>query len=190
MPRPITRLFFLIVLLCGCDAAFVDLAAEPAALSNDGGTLPGSDAGRTATDDAGESAADAAMGDGGGVVVDAGSPVTPAERVVSRGAVMGWAGHAGGGMVELVERGDTSRYLRFGADFTSSAVPGPVVVLSTRAALGVRLAPTTDVELGILGSPRGAQMYDVPAGAPTDFAWVFCKPFGVEVVRAAMVAVP
>jgi len=73
-PPPMFRLFALIAMLCGCDAAFVDLAAEPAALSNDGGAPPGSDAGHTATDDAGGGlgAADAAVGDGSDGVVDAG----------------------------------------------------------------------------------------------------------------------
>ena len=78
--------------------------------------------------------------------------------------------------------------MRFSADFSVSGVPGPVVVLSRRPSIGTGIdASAGDVELGPQAARRGAQTYPVPAGADDRrFVWIYCKPFGIEVARAAL----
>jgi hypothetical protein len=111
-------------------------------------------------------------------------------RVLARGLWEGRAGHAGAGTAELVEFDDGALELRFLEDFTSSGVPGPVVVLSSRESLGRNLDGDEDLELGVLDASRGAQNYSVPIlDDGRRVAWVFCKPFGVEVARAVMAEV-
>jgi hypothetical protein len=111
--------------------------------------------------------------------------------VVRRGSFEGRAGHNGSGEVELLRIGGALE-LRFADSFSSSGVPGPVVVLSPRDRLGTRLDPAAgDVELGTLQRSRGPQTYPAPPGAEqAAYVWIFCKPFGVEVARAALSEVP
>ncbi len=92
------------------------------------------------------------------------------------------------GSSQLVQLADGGFALWFSEDFSTSAVPGPVVVLSTRAALGSRIDPGAgDLRLGAMNTVRGAQMYRLPE-PPGDRrrAFVFCEPFGVEVAHAVL----
>lgn len=187
-PLPAARVLrglLTLVTLTGCEATFTDLRPEGAGLSG----LPGPDA---MSRDAGPRDAapldlDATSGpDAATPDAAAGNPAT----VLARGTWVGRADYRASGSVELIRRADGALELRLGADFSVSGVPGPVVVLSRREALGRRLDPSQDLELGPLTANAGAQTYAAPAGADDrGFAWVFCKPFGLEVGRAELVGV-
>ncbi|HUS64990.1 MAG TPA: hypothetical protein VMZ28_10630 [Kofleriaceae bacterium] len=107
------------------------------------------------------------------------------ETVLATGRFEGRAGHLGSGGGRLVETA-TGIEVRMDADFSASAVPGPVVVLTARPGLGTALV-AEDLQLGALSSPKGAQSYPVPGGdGGRRNLFVFCKPFGVEVARAVL----
>lgn len=112
--------------------------------------------------------------------------------VLRRGVFEGRTGHQGEGQIELRQHPDGTFILVFGDDFAASPVPGPVIVLSYRADLGLRLEPEQgDVDLGEPRSLAGAQAYVLPEGTDDrDYVFVFCKPFGVEIARAALKDVP
>lgn len=118
--------------------------------------------------------------------VDAG-----AERLIAVGRFEGRAGHVGRGGARLVSLdGAGGRLaLRLDDDFEASPVPGPVVVLTAREALGTALLPG-DRALGTLAAPRGAQEYPVGADGGERVAFIFCQPFGVEVARVLLEAAP
>lgn len=150
----------------GCGARFVDERG-----ARDGGAAVGAD-------------------DLGGA--DDGSDGSATERLLAVGRFEGRAGHAGRGGARLVEIGGAGGRLalRFDDDFDVSPVPGPVVVLTSRTTLGTALGGA-DRELGVLGAPRGAQEYAVVGGdGGARVAFIFCKPFGVEVARALLEAAP
>lgn len=109
-----------------------------------------------------------------------------AEDVIARGRFTGRAGHAGAGGATLVTAANGRVELRFDDDFAVSPVPGPVVVLTARESLGTALTDG-DRELGVLGAARGAQTYTVGTDGGERYAFIFCKPFGVEVARALLV---
>jgi hypothetical protein len=105
----------------------------------------------------------------------------------ARGTFEGRDGHSGSGPAELVRLSDGSVELRFGAAFVASGVPGPVVVLSSRDDMGTTIdSALGDLSLGTLISTRGEQSYPVPGDDGRRVAFVFCKPFGVEVARAIL----
>lgn len=122
-----------------------------------------------------------------GAVADPG-----AAGVVASGTFEGRAGHAGAGTAELVREADGRVVLRFGSDFAVSGVPGPVVVLSSRDALGGAIDATKgDLHLGALASSSGGQSYPVPGGdGGRRWAWVYCEPFAVEIARARLEVTP
>lgn len=159
--------------LLGCEASFVDLRPEGASLA---------DAGDRPTD-AGFLPGDAGAGDLG---------EGPATAIpVASGDWTGRSDYRASGTVSLVLEPSGQHLLVMSADFSVSGVPGPVVVLSRRDVLGNRIDPSQDIELGTLRSNTGAQSYEVPAGGDDRmWAWIFCKPFGVEVARARLEAVP
>lgn len=160
----------------GCEASFQDL--RPAASSQP----EAGDAGRPAEprEDAGPTLGDL------GAPPDA--PASqPGERVQKTGAWEGRSDYRARGTVRLVLAASGQYALETSEDFEVSGVPGPVLVLSRRDALGARLDPAQDVELGALRANRGAQSYPLPAGVDDRmWAWIFCKPFGVEVARAGL----
>ena len=172
------RVFSLLTLSAGamgmaCEAGFVDLRPSEISHQTDaeaGEVQPGS------TPDGDRGDEDASVGQA---------------RTVARGTWSGRSDYRASGTAELVLDASGSYRLEFSSDFSSSGVPGPVVVLSRRDVLGNRLDPSQDLELGALRSPTGGQSYDVPPGGDDRmWAWVFCKPFGVEVARARLEAVP
>lgn len=179
MPHSVLGLtpLVLAVWCLACEASFVDLRpdrGEVAAFPPDLG--PPEDAG--VSEDASARSTEAG--------VDAAEPAAGPEEV-SRGTWAGRSDYAATGTVRLVLTPSGQHRLELGADFSVSGVPGPVVVLSRRDTLGTRLDPSQDVELGALSSNRGGQSYAVPAGADDRmWAWIFCKPFGVEVARARL----
>jgi hypothetical protein len=156
--------------LSACDATFTDLRDLP-------GDLGEPDAGSMI----------ATMDPDAGTNTSTNTPPPPSERVLARGIWEGRAGHRGEGSVELVEFANGSLELRMGADFLVSGVPGPLVILSTRDALGRNLVDGDDLQLGRLINSSGAQNYSVPIlDDGRRVAWVFCKPYGVEVARALL----
>jgi hypothetical protein len=161
----------------GCDASFVDQRPGDDALPldsrlGDGGSI-----------------ADAVLSGDNGLPgqPDAGTDGVSGPTVYARGAFSGRSDYQGVGQAELVRRGDVIE-LRFSDDFATSAVPGPVVVLSSRPDMGSAIrGDLGDVELGVLKSTSGAQTYPLPGGDEgRRYAWIYCKPFGVEVARAQM----
>lgn len=157
-----------------CDASYVDLRP----LSEPLRSGPPVDAG--ALDASGSVDGGAPPG------VDAGAP--PAAGLLREGPWGGRGDYAARGTARLVRDPDARLFLELSSDFSVSRVPGPVLVLSRRAALGSRLDPGAgDVELGPLAANAGAQRVEVPPGSEDRaFAWVFCKPFGLEVGRAEL----
>lgn len=165
----------LLLLAVGCDARFLNQCSAPECpyANGQGGSLAG---------------ADMAM-DLSGVDL-LGADLTPAsERVLAGGTFENRAGHAGSGGATLVQRSDGQIEVRFGADFSSSAVPGPAVFLTSRSDMGATIDTQADVNLGTLRSPMGAQSYVVPMGKDSGrrSVFVFCQPFRVEVTKATLV---
>jgi len=153
-------------LAAGCEASFVDQRERRDAFQ----------------------AVDLARTDGGAGGAADGLPVGE----LASGTFEGRAGHAGSGTAELVREADGRVVLRFGSDFTVSGVPGPVVVLSSRDALGGAINATKgDLHLGTLVASSGAQSYPVPGGdGGRRWAWVYCEPFAVEIARARLEVTP
>lgn len=146
-------------------------------------------------------------GEGGDVAADMGRDPTeadlahdlpteepdPAEdRVVLRGVWGGRGGYEAEGTVELIALAAGGYSLRMGDDFSVGRVPGPVVALSTREAIGSALSDAAgDITLGVLTANSGAQSYAAPEAATgAVYAWIYCQPFGVEIARATLEEVP
>lgn len=169
-------LLLVATLVTGCDARFINLCAAP--------DCPyASPAGA----DLSAPAADLSGADLGGAMPDL-SGLGP-EGVLAAGSFQDRAGHVGSGDAELYRRSDGRVELRLGASFRSSAVPGPAVFLTSRTDMGATIDVQSDINLGTLRSPTGAQSYLVPSGADTGRrnVFVFCQPFRVEVTKAALV---
>lgn len=168
-----------------CDAEFIDLRSE--AELADGGFLIRTDTGATP--------ADGGTGTGidGGRPVDAGGRQDSGEAqggdtVLRQGAWGGRGAYRGSGEATVVRRASGEVELVFSDDFSVSRVPGPFVVISFRDQLGTGINPAVgDVELAPLARNSGAQTYIIPPGLEDrEYAWVYCKPFGVEVARATL----
>jgi hypothetical protein len=159
--------------LGACDASFTDLRDRPP--ERDGGALdtePGS--------------GDSAIGSDGFTAAD--GAFDPAVGPIARGPWEGRGGYSAEGTAELVVDDSGGLTLRFSDDFSVSSVPGPVVLLSSRAAIGTAIDPATDLHLGTLQAEGGAQTYTLPAPAEDRrVAWIYCEPFGIEVGRATLV---
>jgi hypothetical protein len=161
-------------LVLGCHARFVDLR-EPGAGSPDQGQGPGP----------GGPLDLAGLGDAG----DGGA--TPTGKVVARGTFEGRAGHGGDGSAELYRSPDGRIEIRLGSDFRTSAVPGPKVILTSREDMGNRIDPQLDIEVAPLASANGPQTYPVSGGdTGRRNVFIYCKPFSVEVAKAALKDVP
>jgi hypothetical protein len=116
-----------------------------------------------------------------------GADLTTFASTVATGTFSGRSHYNGEGSAELVDLGNGQFELRFGSDFNVSQVPGPLVYLSSRGAIGSTIDSRTDLFLGALTSYSGAQSYLIE-GDPGDrrYAWVYCGPFRVEVALAPM----
>lgn len=167
------------VWVSACDATYEDDRS-------DAGVSRGNDA---VAADLAVARTDAVAEGGGSVAADTGIlEASPGAATVLRGLMMGRRSYNASGAVEL-ELTPERRVLVFGDDFTVQAVPGPVVVLSKRESLGTSIRPDLgDLELGELQMLRGSQSYALPASqdGPWDYAWVYCKPFTVEIARAKL----
>lgn len=167
--------YFLAAALCtfalGCHARFVDLR-DPAAATPDQGS-PGD------------------PGDAPDLAASGGDAGTPVGKVLARGLFEGRAGHGGDGSAELYRSPEGRLEIRLGTDFRVSAVPGPKVILTSREDMGTRIDAQLDIEVAPLNSPTGAQTYPV-SGVDTGRrnVFIFCKPFSVEVAKAALKDVP
>ena len=108
--------------------------------------------------------------------------------VLASGTFEGRSGDEGRGTVRLLRRAAGGFALSFDADFFATAVPGPVLVLSTRDALGTEIDTAQgDLEVGPLPRSSGAQFvtFSADPGARRTL-WVYCKPFGIEIARAVL----
>ena len=113
-------------------------------------------------------------------------------RVIARGSWAGRSGYAASGVAEIFQTSGGAMEVRLSADFSVSSVPGPVVVLTSRTAIGTQIEPSQgDLNLGTLQKNQGSQVYPVTAnvGARRN-VWVYCDPFGVEVALAELRDVP
>ena len=134
-------------------------------------------------------------GDGGGTF-DAGfrdvGPNVGTERVLSEGTFSGVGSYSASGMASIVSLPDGTAELRFGDDFDTSSVPGPVVVLAYRDEISPSIDTAAgDVEIGALKANSGGQVYPIPANSEDrDHVWIFCKPFGVDISQAVLTEVP
>lgn len=155
----------------GCNAQFVDLRPE-------------SERASTPIPPAGSGGDGGGSGDGG-AVSDGGS--SPGETRVASGRFEGRAGHGGSGGAALYRVGGAFE-LRFDADFTVSAVPGPAIFLTSRADMGGSIDAQADIKLGNLTAFNGAQRIAVPGGAEVGRrnVFIYCQPFRVEVSKAAL----
>ena len=175
--RPAFTLYCLIGLgagLAGCDARFTDLRPQ---LARDGAAAAALGDARDLADAGDLAGADLAAVD-----------LAAADPVLARGTFVGRAGHGGMGGAELYRRGDGRVALRFLADFRVTGQVGPVVVLTSRADLGNSLT-AEDLELGDLTAAAGAQEYLLPGsdgGRRNAFVW--CRPFRVEIAKAPLEA--
>ena len=159
----------ILIVLAGCQQQFVD-QRPPKPLD-------------TAASDLGAVAGDLA----------AASPGDLARRrgVLAKGLFEGRGGHGGAGGASLFRRDDGTVELRLDGDFAVTGVVGPEVVLSAREALPTIDPGAGDLDLGPLAHNSGAQSYPVAAGdGGRRQAWIYCKPFGVEVARAVLMETP
>ena len=169
VPRPFAiatwrQLFCVLPLLAACDARFTDERPQQLSQADDAGVGAASDGG--------------ALADGGGAT----------EALIASGTFEGRSGDEGRGAARLGRRAGGGFALELGADFFSTSVPGPVAVLSTRPDLGTELKPSLgDLEVGPLVASSGAQVIGFAADpGARRYLWVYCKPFGVEIARAAL----
>lgn len=156
-----------LAIVSGCKANFVD--ERPAAINR--------------VSDLGAPAGDA-------LPFGPGADASGAAGIFAQGTFQGRAGHSGRGGAALFRSSDGSVELRFDADFSVTPVPGPEVVLTGRDSIGTAINPTMDLDLGPLRASSGAQAYPVPDDGGRRNAFVFCRPFGVEVAKAAMSSRP
>ncbi|MEL6179047.1 MAG: hypothetical protein AAFS10_08840 [Myxococcota bacterium] len=112
----------------------------------------------------------------------------PGEELLVLQGQMEDQGYDGEGTVSLYLQSDGTYVLRFGDDFLVDSVPGPVVVMTVEDSLGSRIDPERgDLELGPLERDSGPSSYALPfAPGPRMWAWVYCKPFGLDVSRARL----
>ena len=213
-PMRTHRIVSRILIACGlaasgtaCDSIFTDLRPDDERGAPDAAVDAGLDSGQGALVDGGAGAPDAAVFDaltpdaGGGAPdagtsePDAGAPVPDAgtslpDAVLARGTFEGRTGYNASGEVQLRRR-DGALEVVFGDNFDSQSVPGPVVILSRRDSLGNTIDPDAgDIELDVLRANTGAQTYSVPPeGADANYAWIYCRPFLVEVARSELLPV-
>lgn len=166
--------------LVGCDAIYTDL--RPDSPPVDAGLASADAAPADAFADGG--VADAGLDRDAGPETDAGAP----SAITLVGAFEGRGGYDAAGTATL-QSTDTGLELVFSEDFASAAVPGPVVVVTPRSAIGTSLTAADTVVARLdSGSIRGANRFDVELAEPPSPAYVFiyCEPFGVETARAVM----
>ncbi|MFK8003597.1 MAG: hypothetical protein AB8H86_28805 [Polyangiales bacterium] len=198
--RSLPLIFLLFVF--GCEAIFTDLTPPPngemfdaSADSNapDGGT---NDAGAPVDAAPVDAApADAAPGEDAGSGMDSGPPPTDAgpasPTLLGSGSFEGRGGYPAMGDVRLEELSPGEYQVVLSDTFSSAAVPGPVVVVTPRDAIGTRLG-ADDIVVTSLNAEQiaGAGTFPFSAASVPDDAYIFiyCEPFGVETARAQLVA--
>lgn len=104
------------------------------------------------------------------------------------GTCTGRAGHGCSGNAALFRTDAGAVELRLANNFQVVDVPGGFVYLSARDSLGqgsTAINSQTDVDLGALARFTGAQNYAVAPGQDSGrtYAWVWCRPYSVEVAR-------
>lgn len=181
----------LLLFAFGCEAIFTDLSPPPDGdISLDAATdssVPDSN-----TADAGPNTGPSTdVGpdmDSGPVPVDAG-PSSPV--LLGSGTFEGRGGYPASGSVRLEQLAAGEYQVVVSDDFSSAAVPGPVILVTPRDAIGTRLS-AEDINVTALSAEQiaGAGTYTFSAGSVPDDAYIFiyCEPFGVETARAELVA--
>ena len=116
--------------------------------------------------------------------------VTPGPQPVAGSGVLGnfvGVGHVGRGSVRFTVQNGVGR-LDFSADFSVPTTPGPFVYMNT-----TRNANTgRPLRVSALKSNNGAQTYafTLPPGVSYTFVLVWCDPFNVAIVEAAIPPTP
>lgn len=164
-------------LLVGCEAGFEDLRPEGSALAVDAGN-PGEGAPDSSSPDAGV-----------GADLASGADLGPSgEAVLLTSGSFERIGYRISGTAEVFRLSDGTLELRLGDDFSSTAVPGPVVVFSTRDRIGSQIDPGQgDIRIAALRANQGAQTYVIPeSAADAPFLFIYCEPIGLEVGIATL----
>lgn len=124
-------------------------------------------------------------GGGGG-----GTPITyqGGGTKLLEGPCTGRAGHGCSGNAALFQTESGAIELRFANNFQVVDIPGGFVYLSQRTDLGsgsTAINSQTDVDLGALARFAGQQNYAIAQGqeANRTYAWIWCRPYSVEVGR-------
>ena len=130
----------------GCDASFTD---ERPSIESDQGVVDQVVADQAAPIDQRMTDSDALVADAPGTPADTGMVA----KVFAEGPFQGRGGYTGMGTAELFVDAKGNKQLRFSASFSTSSVPGPVVLLSSRAAIGTAM---TRASSGENTSPRAA----------------------------------
>jgi hypothetical protein len=181
----VTRIVALAFFVSGCGAGFgVDRPPSGGNGASDGGASDGGAGGQDAGDLAVAAAADlAGVSPGADLAMPASGPQTIASGMFVKGQQNG--GDTGSGSGSLVRNVDGSESAVFGADFHSSQVPAPEVVLTSRSAIGTGGIQSGDLDLGPLKSSTGAQQYALPgADGGRRNLFVYCTTFGIDVAVA------
>jgi hypothetical protein len=171
----------LVVMLtaAGCSAEFTDLRPGDAAEQNNLTT-------NNPTGNNGVDASDAGtMTDSSRPDANASDSGPTSETLIATGDFVN-VDYETEGSAQYWQLGDGSYEVRLSMDFASQGVPGPALALSPRNPLGGSVA-ADELDLGALTTDAGAQSYALP-GNPADFAfaWIWCKPFGLDVAYAEM----
>jgi hypothetical protein len=182
-----------------CDASFEDLRPpETGAVDlgpSDGSfDQPVADAGvadQRAPTDVGPRPDGFVAPDGSSVDTAAPADAGPTAGPIASGSFIGVSGYSASGTATVERLANGSFRLAFSSNFTVSAAPGMVVVMSDRKQLGKIDSGAGDVRLGVLKSQNGAQSYDLSAAAAQrTFVQIFCEPFAVDIGHAELKSVP
>jgi hypothetical protein len=182
----VTRIVAIAFFVSGCGAGFgVDRPPSGGNGASDGGANDGG------ASDGGGDLAVAAGADLAGVPggVDLAMPASGPQTIASGMFVKGQqnGGDTGSGSGSLVRNADGSESAVFGADFHSSQVPAPEVVLTSRSSIGTGGIQSGDLDLGPLKSSTGAQQYALPgADGGRRNLFVYCTTFGIDVAVARL----
>ena len=167
--------------LIGCDASFV---SEQATNPDRGPSTVRQDTGGSVVSDAGGS--DSATTDSAATGQDSGATV--GAGVFARGSFEGLSGYKGEGTAELVRTSSGAIEVHFSSDFSTSSIPGPVIVLTERATLDTIDPAKGDIHLGALLPPfSGRKTFEVPQDAgQRRYVFVYCEPFNIQTARAKL----
>ncbi len=176
-------IFALVGAFAGCSAEFTDLrpeaeATNPNVTTTDMGASNNLDSPDMGSNNTGTDAGE--QPDSGPTNVEPGE-----ETLIAQGDFVN-VDYQTTGSAQYWQLADGSYEVRLTMDFASQGVPGPALALSPRNPLGGSI-DADELDIGALNMDSGAQSYALP-GDPSAYAyaWIWCKPFGLDVAFAEM----